>query len=189
MASDGGIFTFGDAGFFGSTGGTQLNRPIVGMAPTPTGHGYWLVASDGGIFTFGDAGFYGSTGETQLNRPVVGMAPTPTGHGYWLVASDGGIFTFGDAGFYRIDRRDPAQPADRGHELTCRWGRLPGPDSKAADGWPGPWIQWHPAVPARSSHSPSKISPDLAQPRRDQRPRPGGHPLLAGPVDLLARLR
>jgi hypothetical protein len=32
VASDGGIFTFGDAGFFGSTGGSKLNKPIVGMA-------------------------------------------------------------------------------------------------------------------------------------------------------------
>ena len=100
VASDGGIFTFGDAGFFGSTGAVRLNRPIVGMAATPSGRGYWLVASDGGIFTFGDAGFYGSTGAVRLNRPIVGMAATPSGRGYWLVASDGGIFTFGDAGFY-----------------------------------------------------------------------------------------
>jgi len=100
VASDGGIFTFGDAGFYGSTGSYVLNRPVVGMAATPSGRGYWLVASDGGIFTFGDAGFYGSTGSYVLNRPVVGMAATPSGRGYWLVASDGGIFTFGDAGFY-----------------------------------------------------------------------------------------
>jgi hypothetical protein len=100
VASDGGIFTFGDAGFFGSAGATHLNAPIVGMAPTPDGQGYWLVASDGGIFTFGDAGFFGSTGATHLNAPIVGMAPTPDGQGYWLVASDGGIFTFGDAGFF-----------------------------------------------------------------------------------------
>ena len=99
-ASDGGVFTFGGAGFYGSTGNTPLNRPIVTMAPTPTGHGYWLVASDGGVFTFGDATFYGSTGNTPLNRPIVTMAATPTGHGYWLVASDGGVFTFGDAAFY-----------------------------------------------------------------------------------------
>ncbi|MGH2705668.1 MAG: IPT/TIG domain-containing protein, partial [Actinomycetota bacterium] len=36
-ASDGGVFAFGDAGFFGSTGGLTLNRPIVGMAATPSG--------------------------------------------------------------------------------------------------------------------------------------------------------
>jgi hypothetical protein len=35
VASDGGIFTFGDAGFFGSTGAVALNKPIVGMTPMP----------------------------------------------------------------------------------------------------------------------------------------------------------
>jgi hypothetical protein len=98
--ADGGVFTYGDAGFYGSTGALHLNRPIVGMAATPDGKGYWLVASDGGIFTFGDARFYGSTGALHLNRPIVGMAATPDGRGYWLVASDGGIFAYGDASFY-----------------------------------------------------------------------------------------
>ncbi|MGH9035672.1 MAG: sulfatase family protein, partial [Acidimicrobiia bacterium] len=83
----------------GSTGAVRLNRPIVGMASTPSGRGYWLVASDGGLFSFGDAGFFGSTGDVRLNRPIVGMASTPSGKGYWLVASDGGLFSFGDAGF------------------------------------------------------------------------------------------
>jgi hypothetical protein len=99
-ASDGGIFAFGEAGFFGSTGAMRLNRPIVGMAATPSGNGYWLVATDGGIFAFGDAQFFGSTGAMVLNKPVVGMAPTPSGKGYWLVATDGGIFSFGDAAFF-----------------------------------------------------------------------------------------
>ena len=100
VAADGGIFAFGDAPFYGSTGGLTLNKPIVGKAKTPSGKGYWLVASDGGIFSFGDAGFFGSTGAFTLNKPVVGMAATPSGLGYWLVASDGGIFAFGDAGFF-----------------------------------------------------------------------------------------
>ena len=100
VASDGGIFAFGDAPFHGSTGAIKLNRPIVGMAPTASGKGYWLVASDGGIFAFGDAPFHGSTGAIKLNRPIVGMAPTASGKGYWLVASDGGIFAFGDAAFF-----------------------------------------------------------------------------------------
>ncbi|HVB91535.1 MAG TPA: peptidoglycan-binding protein [Acidimicrobiales bacterium] len=100
VAADGGIFTFGDANFFGSMGGKPLNRPVVAMAATPDGGGYWLVANDGGIFTFGDAAYAGSMGGTPLNRPVVGMAATPDGGGYWLVASDGGVFTFGDAKYY-----------------------------------------------------------------------------------------
>ena len=36
VASDGGIFTFGDANFYGSTGAIKLNQPIVGIAATPT---------------------------------------------------------------------------------------------------------------------------------------------------------
>ena len=51
VASDGGVFSFGDAAFYGSTGAIHLNQAIVGMAATPDGGGYWLVASDGGIFT------------------------------------------------------------------------------------------------------------------------------------------
>ena len=99
VASDGGIFTFGDVRFYGSTGAKRLRAPIAGMSVTPSGKGYWLVASDGGIFTFGDARFYGSTGAIRLRAPIVGMTATPSGKGYWLVASDGGIFTFGDAKF------------------------------------------------------------------------------------------
>jgi hypothetical protein len=99
VASDGGLFAFGDAGFYGSMGGQHLNEPIVGMAMTPDGGGYWEVASDGGLFAFGDAGFYGSMGGQPLNQPIVGMTPTLDGQGYYEVASDGGLFAFGDAVF------------------------------------------------------------------------------------------
>ena len=100
VATDGGIFNFGDSEFKGSTGDIALNQPIVGAETTPTGEGYWLVASDGGIFTFGDAEFFGSTGNIKLNKPIVDMVATPTGEGYWLFATDGGVFTFGDAEFF-----------------------------------------------------------------------------------------
>ena len=100
VASDGGVFTYGNQPFCGSTGSIFLNQPVVGIANTADAGGYWTVARDGGIFSFGDATFYGSTGSIHLNQPIVGMAATPSGHGYWLVASDGGIFSFGDATFY-----------------------------------------------------------------------------------------
>ncbi|HLX88257.1 MAG TPA: protease pro-enzyme activation domain-containing protein, partial [Acidimicrobiales bacterium] len=100
VASDGGIFSFGQAQFFGSMGGKPLDKPMVGMTPTASGNGYWTVASDGGIFAFGDAQFHGSMGGKPLDKPVVGMTVTPDGGGYWLVASDGGIFSFGDAQFH-----------------------------------------------------------------------------------------
>ena len=72
----------------------MLARPVVGIASTPSGAGYWEVASDGGIFTFGDASYRGSTGGEALVAPVVGMS-SPSQTGYWEVASDGGIFSFG----------------------------------------------------------------------------------------------
>ena len=99
-AADGGVFTFGDAPFYGSMGAKPLNAPIVAVAATPDGGGYWEVAADGGVFAFGDAPFYGSMGAKPLNAPIVAVAATPDGGGYWEVAADGGVFAFGDAPFY-----------------------------------------------------------------------------------------
>ena len=91
VASDGGVFAFGNAKFYGSMGGQHLNSPIVNIVGTPDGMGYWLVAKDGGIFTFGDAHFYGSMGGTHLNQSIVGGAGlnfgSAQGPGYWEVAS------------------------------------------------------------------------------------------------------
>jgi peptidoglycan hydrolase-like protein with peptidoglycan-binding domain len=98
--SDDTVFTFGAAGFYGSTSGKRLNSPLVGIANTPDGKGYWLVAADGGVFSYGTARFFGSTGNIRLAQPIVGMASTPGGRGYWLVAADGGVFSFGTARFH-----------------------------------------------------------------------------------------
>ncbi len=100
VASDGGVFAYGDATFYGSVGGLPLRSPVVGMTATPDGRGYWLVTSDGSVFAYGDAGFFGSTGAIVINKPIVGMTATPDGNGYWLVASDGGVFAYGDATFF-----------------------------------------------------------------------------------------
>jgi hypothetical protein len=81
----------------GSPAAIHLNDPIVGMAPTPDGRGYWLVATDGGVFAYGDAAFEGSPSQLHLAHSVVGMLATPDGTGYWLIASDGGVFSYGDA--------------------------------------------------------------------------------------------
>ncbi len=98
MARDGGIFSFGDAAFHGSTGGMHLNQPIVGMAADPrraAATGWWPATA-----ASSPSGTPPSTGAPvamHLNQPIVGMAADQTGGGYWLVASDGGIFSFGDA--------------------------------------------------------------------------------------------
>src|SRR6202034_4065599 len=84
VASDGGVFNYGDAGFLGSAGSIALHKPVGGMAPTTDGNGYWLVAYDGGIFSYPDAGFLGSAGSIALNWPVEGMAADSSSPGYWL---------------------------------------------------------------------------------------------------------
>ncbi|MDQ1434394.1 MAG: hypothetical protein QOF59_1210, partial [Actinomycetota bacterium] len=86
---------YGDARFFGSTGAIRLNKPIVAMASTPSGKGYWLCASDGGIFNYGDAKFHGATVPTSAS--VCGFAASSTGKGYWMAARDGVVAAFGDA--------------------------------------------------------------------------------------------
>ena len=115
LASDGGVFCFGDAQFFGSIGGHPLNMPMVAMAPTPDGGGYWTVASDGGVFCFGTAAFLGSSGGQPLTALVAGIVPTSTGRGYWLWCQDGSVHAFGDAaalgGYPDIPMPQPALPA------------------------------------------------------------------------------
>ena len=78
----------------------SLTAPVVGIASTPDGSGYWLVDAVGDVAPRGTARNYGSLAGVTLNAPIVHIVATPNGRGYWLVAADGGIFAFGDAGFY-----------------------------------------------------------------------------------------
>lgn len=133
VARDGGVFTFGDAGFYGALGEKCLGSPVVQMAPTPSGGGYWMVAADGSVVAAGDANFYGSLKGIPLNLPIVGLSATPTGRGYWLVASDGGIFAYGDARFLGSTGAVPlnkpivgmsATPSGRGYWLVASDGGI-----------------------------------------------------------------
>jgi uncharacterized protein YkwD len=90
VASDGGIFSFGDARFAGSTGGIRLAAPIVDMAVPTRGTGYWLLASDGGIFSFGSAQFMGSAVGGTGAQAAVGLAASPLG-GYVIATQWGGV--------------------------------------------------------------------------------------------------
>jgi Fibronectin type III domain len=109
-ASDGGVFAFGDAFFAGSipglgilpagspAAGRKLAAPVVGMVPSSTGHGYFMVAADGGVFAFGDAVFAGSCPSIGgCSGAAVAVMPDASGHGYWLVTVTGHVYAFGDA--------------------------------------------------------------------------------------------
>ena len=116
LGDEGGVFAYGDARFHGSIqaivnnvvgAGTLavdwLDSPIVAMAGTSTGNGYWLVGADGGIFTFGDAAFLGSIPGVlppgaSLDAPIIDIVSAAAGH--LLIGADGGTFSFGAVGFH-----------------------------------------------------------------------------------------
>ena len=86
LGLDGGIFTFGDAKFYGSTGAMRLNQPINGMERTHERQG--LLArrrTTAASSPSGTRKFYGSTGGMHLNQPVLGMERTASRQGLLAV--------------------------------------------------------------------------------------------------------
>jgi hypothetical protein len=88
VGADGGVFTFGNARFFGSLGATSISGWINAMAATSSGDGYWLANANGDVYHFGDAVFRGDNVETARAEPIVQIARTPDGDGYWLLEPD-----------------------------------------------------------------------------------------------------
>jgi hypothetical protein len=96
VASDGGVFAFGDAHFAGSCPGIGgCAGSAVAVMPDTTGNGYWLVTQTGHVYTFGDASSFGSPG--PQSTPVTSAVRTPDGGGYWVLFANGSIANFGDA--------------------------------------------------------------------------------------------
>ncbi|MGH9102542.1 MAG: C40 family peptidase [Acidimicrobiales bacterium] len=98
VATPGGtVWNLGPAGHYGDLSGKALSQPIVGLTPTPDGHGYWEVASDGGVFSFGDAPFLGSASGQDGGQRIESLLSSRDGHGYWEVAATGDTWSFGNA--------------------------------------------------------------------------------------------
>ena len=93
----GAVSAFGHVQDLGAPNGNGLSAPIVEMAATADGKGYWLLGADGGVFTFGHAAFYGSEAGRGALTPFVGIAPTWDGRGYWITGDFGNVYNFGDA--------------------------------------------------------------------------------------------
>ena len=111
VAADGGVFAFGDAGFYGSwpgrnpqSGTTGPPWPIIGLVSSPDGRGYTLADRSGtGGYVFGDgdtcrAGPAG--GALSAVYTSVAAAADSSGTSCWVATSDGGVFTGGSAQFY-----------------------------------------------------------------------------------------
>src|SRR5262249_54397361 len=77
-ASDGGIFSYGDAGFHGAAPSRPARGPrtVTGMVPSPSGGGYWQASTGGGPLAFGGAPRLRARGANP-NPPLVGLAVLP----------------------------------------------------------------------------------------------------------------
>jgi hypothetical protein len=72
-AADGGLFTFGRAGFHGSGASQPRSAPTVAMAASTSGRGYALLLSDGSVLPFGDVPYLGGAAG-RISGPAVGLA-------------------------------------------------------------------------------------------------------------------
>ena len=73
----------------------MLGSPIVSIAATPAGAGYWLVSAAGTVFAYGNVGSDGSA--QDLTAPVVSIVSSPDGTGYWAAGADGNVYPLGEA--------------------------------------------------------------------------------------------
>jgi len=110
VAGDGGVFNYGDAGFFGSVQpdkprpGQSMSCPraakseadgwIVGIATDVNGVRYWLADSSGGVYVFEKDQRCSYTLPTQgAPDPVVAIVRWADGLGYWLVGANGAVLS------------------------------------------------------------------------------------------------
>jgi hypothetical protein len=96
VASDGGVFAFGDAHFAGSCPGIGgCAGAAVAVMPDASGGGYWLITRTGHVYAFGDAPYLGGPG--PQSSPITSAVATPSGHGYYILDANGEVFAYGDA--------------------------------------------------------------------------------------------
>lgn len=91
IGADGGVFTFGDAHFFGSAVPSHPASSVVAMTLVPDGSGYWLATGSGQVIPFGSAQL-GTTDGTPPTEPIIGIFATTTG--YVLIDAAGGTHSF-----------------------------------------------------------------------------------------------
>ena len=106
IASDGGVFAFGDAGFFGSLGGAPPSTALVGVAPTPDGGGYWVLGRQRHACTTSATRRRSGVSRrlarrsARMKSPMTGLIPDFSGQGFDAVNGSGQAFAYGDAPYF-----------------------------------------------------------------------------------------
>jgi len=82
LASDGGMFSFGNAAFHGSIPGLgacpgATTTTAVAFTGTHTGKGYWVVLASGKVVPFGDAEHFGDAPAKTTPVAFAVVPPTP----------------------------------------------------------------------------------------------------------------
>ena len=93
------VLPYNGATPYGDLSHVALESPILGIATTPSGEGYWLMEAAGTMHPFGDAPDLGSPDLSDADY-ATSVAATPTGNGYWLATQTGGVYAVGDAVFF-----------------------------------------------------------------------------------------
>ncbi len=97
VAADGGIFTFGDARFFGSWAADDLPVPVVGIVASPDGGGYTVATANGVVLALGDGQAYGGLTLNPDATPVSDIIGNRAGTGYWLLDPEAWTYSFTSA--------------------------------------------------------------------------------------------
>ncbi len=102
LTSFGGIYSFGNARYYGNLIDHGYPGPATGLAEMPGGDGYQILTSFGGLYSFGSASghYFGNLIDHGYPGPAVGISMTPSGNGYAILNSGGGLYTFGDAHYF-----------------------------------------------------------------------------------------
>ncbi|GAC1579954.1 MAG: hypothetical protein NVS3B24_14400 [Candidatus Dormibacteria bacterium] len=133
LNTSGGLYSFGDARYFGNLIDHGYPGPGVGLAETPSGLGYQILTSTGALYSFGDAVYYGNLLDHGYPGPATAVAYTPAGTGYSILTRGGGIYSFGDAPYFGnlIDHGYPGEatglaytPSGQGYWILTRQGGI-----------------------------------------------------------------
>jgi len=118
VGSDGGVFSFGDAQYYGSTAGKGFGQDRRNGRHPRRGR---LLARGKRWrrLRLRERTFHGSIAGQALNGPIVAI--TADGGGYRLVGSAGAVFAFGGASFYGAAGSPDAQPVGDRDGCDARW--------------------------------------------------------------------